>query len=52
MPGPDEWTDVLPVDTSGDVHVTNPAEDVYVFYTEEAEEFIRTDCVVDVSETR
>ena len=40
---------ILDVDTSGDVHVANPTEGVYVFYTEEAEEYIRTDHVVDVS---
>jgi len=47
MEGADDW--ILELDTSGDVHVANPTEGVYVFYTENAEEYIRTDHVVNVA---
>lgn len=43
----DDWL-VDPV-TDGVVHVANPTEGVYVFYTKGEEAYIRTDCVVDVS---
>lgn len=49
MPSPKEWAEALPVDTSEDVHVANPTDGVYVFYTENEEEYIRTDNVVDVT---
>lgn len=49
MTATDDWLSEL--DTSDDVHVATPSEGVYVFYTEREEEFIRTDCVVDVSTT-
>lgn len=52
MATPEDWADALAVDTSDDVHVANPTEGVYVFYTEEAEEYIRTDCAVDVPSHR
>lgn len=52
MPGADEWADALPVDTSEDVHVTRRPDGVYVFYTEEAEAFLRTDVAVDVADWR
>ena len=43
---------ILDPDGRGDVRVANPTEGVYVFYSEGAEAFIRTDCVVDVSSLR
>jgi len=43
---------ILDPDGRGDVRVANPTEGVYVFYSEGAEAFIRTDCVVDVSSIR
>ena len=52
MPSPEEWADTLPIDTSDDVHVANPTDGVHVFYTEEAEAYLRTDFVVDVEEWR
>lgn len=47
MAGTDD--NMLEPEGGGDVRVANPTEGVYVFYTGESEEFIRTDCVVDVS---
>jgi len=40
------------VDTSGDVHVADRQDGVYVFYTERSEAFVRTDTVVEVAEHR
>ena len=49
-----EWADhwLSDLDTSGDVHVANTGEGVYVFYTEAVEEYVRTDRVVDVPSNR
>ena len=52
MPSPEEWADALPIDTSEDVHVANPTGGIYVFYTEETEAYLRTDCVVAVEAWR
>lgn len=52
MPGADEWAEALPVDTSEDVYVATPGEDVFVFYTEREAEFIRTDRALHASEWR
>jgi len=48
MAAADDWTKIIPVDTSDDVHVATPGDGVYVFYTEAEDEFVRTDCAVDV----
>lgn len=48
MPEPTDWRAAVGVDTSEDVHVANPSEGRYVFYTEEVEAYIRTDRVVDL----
>lgn len=51
MAGAQDWGRALAVDTSEDVHVAETGGH-YVFYTEEAEAFIRTDRVVDVTAHR
>lgn len=50
MPGREEWTRALPVETADDVHVASRSDGIHVFYTERAEAFIRSDTVVDVFE--
>lgn len=52
MSGADDWTAVIPVDTSNDVHVADTVNGVHIFYTEDQEAFIRTDTVVDVDHHR
>lgn len=52
MSGADDWTAVIPVDTSDDVHVADTIAGVHVFYTEDAEAYIRSDTVVDVNNHR
>lgn len=52
MGGGEEWKRVIPVDTTGDVHVASRADGVHVFYTERPEAFIRSDTVVALSECR
>lgn len=51
MVGVHDWSRALDVDTSEDVHVAETGGR-YVFYTEEADAFIRTDRVVDVTALR
>lgn len=52
MPEPDDWAEIMDLDTTGDVHVTKNSEGVYLFYTEDVDEFIRTDYVIDTPNHR
>lgn len=47
-----DWTEILPVDTRNDVHVTDTKDGIYIFYTENETAYIRTDTVVDVTTNR
>lgn len=47
MAGADDWTAVIPVDTSGDVHVADTIDGGRVFSSADPKAYIRTDTVVD-----
>jgi len=52
MVGGEEWRRALAVDTSDDVHVAHRHDGIVVFYTEQAEAYVRTDTVVEVRSMR
>lgn len=52
MAGSDDWKKVIPVDTSGDVHVATRSDGIAIFYTERETAYIRTDTVKDLQANR
>lgn len=52
MADADEWPAGIPMDTSDDVHVMATVDDIYIFYTEDLDEYVRTDTVVNIPSNR